>query len=72
MNLANFVKYQSNPKVMALITKLSSNFQGAGMGFLGGLGGGFPGGMGGGFPGAGGFGSGGAGGFPTQADDGLD
>lgn len=72
MNPANFVKYQSNPKVMALITKLSSKFQGAGMGFPGGLGGGFPGGMGGGFPGAGGFGSGGAGGFPTQADDGLD
>lgn len=64
MNPTNFVKYQSNPKIMALISKLSNKFQGSGMGFPGGLGG-FPG-----FPGAGGFGAG-APGKPSE-DDGLD
>ncbi|CAG9831863.1 unnamed protein product [Diabrotica balteata] len=70
MNPSNFAKYQSNPKVMNLVTKLSSKFAGSGMnipGFSGGAG--FPGagmgfpGAGGGFPGAGG-GFPGAGGFP--------
>ncbi|KAL3268390.1 hypothetical protein HHI36_007506 [Cryptolaemus montrouzieri] len=45
-NPANFMKYQSNPKVMAVLSKLSSKMN------LGGMGG-FPGGMAGGFPGAG-------------------
>lgn len=51
-NPANFVKYQSNPKVMALITKLSSKFSGSGMNIpgFGGMPGGMPGG-GSGFPG---------------------
>lgn len=58
-NPANFVKYQSNPKIMALITKISGKFSGSGMNFPGfpGGAGGFPGGAGGfpgGFPGAGG------------------
>jgi len=69
MNPANFIKYQSNPKIMALISKLSTKFQGAGMGFPGM--GGFPGG----FPGAGGFNAGAPGGGqprPAAEDDGLD
>nr|CAH7750371.1 unnamed protein product [Callosobruchus chinensis] len=45
-NPSNLVKYTSNPKIMALITKLSSKFSGSGMNFPG-----FPGGAGGGFPG---------------------
>ncbi|KAJ8967539.1 hypothetical protein NQ314_002854 [Rhamnusium bicolor] len=51
MNPANFVKYQSNPKIMALITKLSSKFAGTGMNFPG-----FPG-AGAGFMGFPGFGA---------------
>ncbi|KAJ8912917.1 hypothetical protein NQ315_017247 [Exocentrus adspersus] len=35
MNPSNFVKYQSNPKIMALITKLSGKFAGSGMNFPG-------------------------------------
>ncbi|KAG5868809.1 hypothetical protein JTB14_026127 [Gonioctena quinquepunctata] len=58
MNPANFAKYQSNPKVMALVSKLSSKFSGAGMnmpGFGGAGATGFPGfpGFPSGFPGAG-------------------
>ncbi|XP_023022396.2 putative protein FAM10A4 [Leptinotarsa decemlineata] len=61
MNPANFVKYQSNPKVMDLVAKLSGKFSGSGMNFpsFGGAGAapgaGFPGfsGFPGGFPGAG-------------------
>ncbi|KAJ8982628.1 hypothetical protein NQ317_002679 [Molorchus minor] len=33
VNPANFVRYQSNPKIMGLITKLSSKFSGSGMNF---------------------------------------
>nr|CAI5849696.1 unnamed protein product [Callosobruchus analis] len=44
-NPSNLVKYTSNPKIMALITKLSSKFSGSGMNFPGGAGGGFPGGF---------------------------
>ena len=57
-NPANIIKYQGNPKIAALISKLSSKFggrmPGMPMGGMGGMGGipGF-GGMGG-FPGAGG------------------
>ncbi|VEN58805.1 unnamed protein product [Callosobruchus maculatus] len=56
-NPSNLVKYTSNPKIMALITKLSGKFSGSGMNFPG-----FPGGAG-----AGGF----PGGFPKppSADD---
>ena len=66
-NPANIIKYQSNPKISAIISKLATKF-GGGMpgGFGGGMGGGFPGG----FPG-----SGGAGGAapPAGGDDvGLD
>ena len=60
-NPANMSKYQSNPKVMNILTKLTSKLGGGGGagGFPGGMGG-FPGGMGG-FPGGmGGF----PGGFP--------
>lgn len=66
-NPSNFIKYQSNPKVMAFISKLSSKFAGSGFP-AGAFPGGFPG-----FPGAGAFG-----GAPTQPppnmtdDDGLD
>ncbi|XP_043483373.1 putative protein FAM10A4 [Leptopilina heterotoma] len=51
-NPANMFKYQNNPKIMSLITKVASKFGGAGG--MGGMGG-FPGMMGGmpGFPGAG-------------------
>nr|CAI5849810.1 unnamed protein product [Callosobruchus analis] len=35
-NPSNLVKYTSNPKIMALITKLSSKFSGSGMNFPGG------------------------------------
>ena len=48
-NPANFMKYQNDPEIMNLVTKLSGM-----VGGMGGMGGGFPGGMGGGFPGAGG------------------
>lgn len=75
VNPSNFTKYQTNPKVMNILTKLSSKM-GAGKGFPGGMGG-FPGGMGG-FPGGmGGF-PGGMGGFggPNETkrndEDGLD
>lgn len=67
-NPSNFIKYQSNPKIMAFISKLSSKF--AGSGFPAGA---FPGGFSG-FPGAGAFG----GAAPNQPppnvpdDDGLD
>lgn len=49
-NPTNILKYQSNPKIMALINKMASKFGGAG-----GMPGGFPGMMGGmpGFPGTG-------------------
>lgn len=49
-NPSNILKYQSNPKIMALINKMASKFGGAG-----GMPGGFPGMMGGmpGFPGTG-------------------
>ncbi|KAF5292604.1 hypothetical protein FQA39_LY13937 [Lamprigera yunnana] len=68
-NPANFMKYQSNPKVMAFINKLSQKKFPGFPGFGGGMGGGFPGG----FPGAGGFGSGTPGFQPRCAeDDGLD
>ena len=56
-NPGNMAKYQNNPKVMALITKMMGKFGGdapggmPGMGGMGGMGGGFPGGMPGGFPG---------------------
>jgi len=69
-NPANMSKYQGNPKVMNILTKLTSKLGGGGggAGFPGmgggfpGMGGGFPG-MGGGFPGMGGFGGGAA--LPT-------
>ncbi|CAG9860358.1 unnamed protein product [Phyllotreta striolata] len=72
MNPANFVKYQSNPKIMNLVTKLSGKFAGSGMnipGFSGaGAGAGFPG-----FPGFGGAGAGaGAPKPPPTDDDNLD
>ncbi|PNF21298.1 hypothetical protein B7P43_G02127 [Cryptotermes secundus] len=41
-NPANIIKYQNNPKVSAIITKLASKFGG---GMPGGFGGGFPGGF---------------------------
>eukprot|EP00047_Mylnosiga_fluctuans_P003271 m.228318 g.228318 ORF g.228318 m.228318 type:complete len:443 (-) comp11726_c0_seq1:48-1376(-) len=61
-NPANFAKYQSNPKLMALFAKFSSKFGGAGRG--GGMGG-----MGGGMGGFGGFPGGASGGssFPGGA-----
>ncbi|EFA10637.1 putative protein FAM10A4 [Tribolium castaneum] len=68
-NPANFYKYQSNPKVMALITKLSGKLAGSGFGP-----GSFPG-FPGGFPGFGGMPGGGAGAAPPQFqhdDDNLD
>jgi suppressor of tumorigenicity protein 13 len=49
-NPANIIKYQNNPKVSAIITKLATKFGG---GMPGGFGGGFPGG----FPPSGGTGS---------------
>ncbi|XP_056647635.1 putative protein FAM10A4 [Diorhabda sublineata] len=62
MNPGNFMKYQSNPKVMNLVSKLSSKISGSGMNFPGFSGAGFP---GAGFPGAGGAGFPGfPGGFP--------
>ncbi|KAK3864206.1 hypothetical protein Pcinc_030090 [Petrolisthes cinctipes] len=66
---SNIFKYQSNPKVAAVVNKLISKLgggeEGMGGGFPG-MGGGFPGmgGMGGGFPGAGGGFPGAGGGFP--------
>ncbi|XP_055712069.1 hsc70-interacting protein 1-like isoform X2 [Phlebotomus papatasi] len=51
-NPANIVKYQNNPKILALLEKLGAT-QGAAGGMPGFMGGGFPGG----FPGAGGAGS---------------
>ncbi|KAK0077661.1 hypothetical protein PV325_003608, partial [Microctonus aethiopoides] len=63
-NPANILKYQSNPKIMSLISKVSSKFGGAG-----GMAGGFPGMMGG-MPG--GFFPGGAGAAPPSDDVGLD
>lgn len=72
-NPANIIKYQNNPKISAIITKLAAKF-GGGMpgGFGGGMpegfGRGFPGGFSGGFPPSGGTGSG-----PRAGDDvGLD
>lgn len=64
-NPANFYKYQSNPKVMALLTKLSGKLAGSG---------GFPGFPGGGFPGFGGMPGAGAAPPPFQQpdDDNLD
>ncbi|KAJ8936721.1 hypothetical protein NQ318_007080 [Aromia moschata] len=58
VNPGNFVKYQSNPKIMGLITKLSSKFSGSGMNFPG-----FPGGAGAGAGAGAGF-MGFPGGFP--------
>ncbi|XP_058800897.1 putative protein FAM10A4 [Phymastichus coffea] len=70
-NPSNIFKYQSNPKVMALINKVSSKFGGAGG--LGGMMGGMPGGPGNRMPGMGGFGAASAQPPPTQthpeADD---
>lgn len=68
-NPGNFRKYQSNPKIMALITKISGKFSGSGMNFPG-----FPAGGVGAFPGFPGAGAGaGAGGNvpppPKPADD---
>lgn len=59
-NPANIMKYQNNPKIMNLLTKIAGRTGGAGGGFpgFGGGAGGFPG-----FPGAGSFPQGG-GGFP--------
>lgn len=72
-NPGNFIKYQSNPKVMAFISKLSSKFAGSGFP-AGAFPGGFPG-----FPGAGAFGGAGGGATTNQPpppnmpdDDGLD
>ncbi|XP_044271609.1 putative protein FAM10A4 [Tribolium madens] len=62
-NPANFYKYQSNPKVMALITKLSGKLAGSGIGP-----GSFPG-FPGGFPGFGGMSGGGAAPPRFQPDD---
>jgi len=54
-NPANIMKYQNNPKVMALVNKMASKMGGmGGMPGMGGMGG-MPG-MGGGFPGMGGLG----------------
>lgn len=65
------IKYQNNPKISAVIKKLTTKFGG---GMPGGFGGGMPGGFGGGFPG--GFPpSGGTGSAPRAAggdDVGLD
>lgn len=81
-NPANMSKYQGNPKVMNILTKLTSKLGGGGGGGFPGMGGGFPGmgggfpGMGGGFPGMGGFGGGAAppppGPKPPSATDDLD
>lgn len=60
-NPANMLKYQSNPKITALLGKLSSKFAGAGMSFPGSPGG-FPFGAGGGAPETG----------PSPPDDNLD
>jgi suppressor of tumorigenicity protein 13 len=62
-NPANIIKYQNNPRVSAIITKLVTKFAG---GMPGGLGGGFPGG----FPPTGGTGSGNTG--SSDNDVGLD
>ena len=65
-NPGNIMKYQDNPKVMALITKMTQKLGGAGGGGMPGFPGGmpgFPGGMGGGFPG--GMGGPGGPGAPT-------
>jgi len=69
-NPANIMKYQNNPKVMALVNKMASKFGGGG-----GMGGGMPGGMGGlgGMAGMAGmmggmFGGGGGGGGASAAD----
>lgn len=80
MNPANFVKYQSNPKIMALVTKLSTKFAGSGMNFPGFPGSGASSGAGPGFMGfPGGFGGMGSGSNPSQPpptkpsdDDNLD
>jgi hypothetical protein len=79
-NPGNMTKYQNNPKVMNILTKLTSKLGGGAAGgacpFPGGMGGGFPG-MGGGFPGMGGFGGGDgpappSGPKPPSATDDLD
>lgn len=73
-NPANIGKYQNNPKVMNLVTKIAGQASGGGFpGFGGGFPGGFPGAGAGGFPGAGaggfpGFGGGSTGG-PKSTDD---
>ena len=74
-NPANMAKYQGNPKVMNILTKLTSKL-GGGAGGGSPFSGGFPG-MGGGFPGMGGFGGGDAappppGPKPPSATDDLD
>lgn len=63
VNPANLLKYQSNPKIMALVTKLSSKFVGSGF-----PAGGFPAG----FPGAGAFPKPPKGPAGAPDDDGLD
>ena len=65
-NPGNMAKYQNNPKVMALITKMMGKFGGDAPGGMPGMGGGMPGmgGMGGGMPGMGGMGGGFPGGMP--------
>lgn len=70
-NPANMLKYQSNPKIAAIINKLTAKYAsaGGGAGFPGMGGMGFPGGMGGFPPGPGGPGAGPATGFD---DSGLD
>ncbi|XP_071452951.1 putative protein FAM10A4 [Hetaerina americana] len=70
-NPANIIKYQSNPKVSALISKLATKFKGgSGFPFGGGMpGAGFPGGFpGGGFPPSGGASSPGASGDDVGLD----
>lgn len=70
-NPANIMKYQSNPKVQALIKKLSAKFSKGGMGFPGF--GGFPGSMDpNSFPGADAFPGGFGGANPPPQEDGLD
>merc|ERR1711894_697440 len=62
-NPANLMKYQGNPKVMKLITKMAGKMGGGGGGGLGGMMGGMPG-MGGMFGGMPGMGGGMPGGMP--------
>merc|ERR1711874_937775 len=71
-NPANIMKYQGNPKVMKLLTKMAGKMGGGGLGGMFGGMGGMPGGMGGMPGGMGGAAPPPSGGKPTSATDDLD